>query len=407
MGATIRPLLQSLVDKDYKVKVITNRKNSNIASFEVESGIEIHRVDDTRQLVRDKIVNSKIMKKKILNPAKYIALKSLGFFFYGFLGLFEPQYEYAGWLDSKIMKLAEELITDGFTTVLTISHPFKSHKIGLKLKRKYMDRIKWFMYEFDPLSMNDSNKKNLKRNWNYRLEHKCMAFSDTILLTPELYASYIATSFKRYESKMFEVPYPSLNPNEYLDIPKADFFSENTINCLFSGRLYEKIRSPQKAIEIFLSLDSCIRLYFMTDIVGKQLVKKYDLCNIIDIIDFLPLEESIAVQKDANIFVNIGNETEHQVPGKVFELMSLRKPIIHFCSRGHDTSIKYLKAYPLILFVPWNFDIEEQKRRIQNFCFENRYKTVSKKEIEKQLPNYISSYSKSKFLSILIDRGSR
>jgi hypothetical protein len=50
----------------------------------------------------------------------------------------------------------------------------------------------------------------------------------------------------------------------------------------------------------------------------------------------------------ANVLVNIGNSTPHQLPSKIVEYMMTGKPILNVVQRPNDPSGDVLGAYPLV-----------------------------------------------------------
>ena len=53
--------------------------------------------------------------------------------------------------------------------------------------------------------------------------------------------------------------------------------------------------------------------------------------------------------EESDILINIGNTIDNQVPSKIFDYISKRKPIINLYKISNCPSLKYLKKYPLAL----------------------------------------------------------
>lgn len=57
-------------------------------------------------------------------------------------------------------------------------------------------------------------------------------------------------------------------------------------------------------------------------------------------------EKAAHAMKEANILVNIGNNTSYQLPSKVVEYASTGKAILNLVKTESDSSIPFFDAYP-------------------------------------------------------------
>jgi hypothetical protein len=55
--------------------------------------------------------------------------------------------------------------------------------------------------------------------------------------------------------------------------------------------------------------------------------------------------------RDADILVNIGNATPHQLPSKLVEYAAAARPILNLASATDDTAVAFLVAYPSALTI--------------------------------------------------------
>ena len=92
-------------------------------------------------------------------------------------------------------------------------------------------------------------------------------------------------------------------------------------------------------------------------------------------------EECDNALKNSNIIINIGNQIANQTPSKVFEYISLGKPIINFYNIDNDTSKKVLDKYPLVLNIYKDFN-NEDKKLFEAFCELNKDKYLTFEEIK-------------------------
>ena len=124
-----------------------------------------------------------------------------------------------------------------------------------------------------------------------------------------------------------------------------------------------------KSINIPFKIIICYGGYELVDNILNE-YKQFFKDNLI-LFKNKPKEECDKILNEANIIINIGNEIANQIPSKVFEYISLGKPIVNFFSIQNDTSKKVLKNYPLVLNIYKEYTIEDVKR-FEFFCQKNR-----------------------------------
>ena len=102
----------------------------------------------------------------------------------------------------------------------------------------------------------------------------------------------------------------------------------------------------------------------------------------------------------ADILVSIGNAVSFQTPGKIFEYMSMGKPIIHFQKIDQDPCLKYLQDYPMVLIIDEREnDAEEHAQRIIEFAEKYRGKNLTFEEVAECIPQYTSKNITTSFVS--------
>lgn len=401
VGITIRPLIAALKQDGYSISLITNNTDLNYGDYEIIDDVKIYRISDNRII---KIERAQVMLE---NHPLFLKLvkKIINFFYLYIFGIIKFERSYSGWNVNKIFKKANKLILEEeIGQILTISFPFKSHIAALKCKKKFKGNLKWTMYEFDPFALNESNRKclfinNKKRN----LETKVMSHADKIFLTPELYDSYSKDVFPSFKDKMISIPYATLKPSSTITFEEISIKKRKT-SCVFSGRLYQNIRNPELVVKLFDSVEDA-ELTFITDESGRSLIEQLNPSKNIKILPFMPYEENMKILKKCDILINIGNTTIYQVPGKLFELIGLGKPIIHFSSGAKDTSLKYLKKYPLSLIVDPNLDESKSINAITDFLQTYRGRRLSNDEIRVAMGEFTHENALKIFMNNLSNHG--
>lgn len=400
---SMEPLIKELAKK-YSIDLVTNRKRVNFKSVSNTTDLNIYRVDDYRSMNTNHVNSlTKINSAKHLQMITKIFGLILKVLYYIHYSLFAKEQVVAGWEEERVFNLILALDKKrDYDLVLSVSQPFQGHYIAEKFKDYKGDILKWVMYEFDPYAFNDQIRGNkLRKKRMYEDEKRLFEKSDIVLLTPELYKYYKNNNLFNITTKILELPYATMNKVQINNVHNF-LMKPDKINCLYTGSLYPKLRSPEKLLELFSEINNDIELTLMTN---------YSLNKIksLSVDDYTPnvlpfQERDIALYNvlNASILVNIGNTVEHQVPGKIFEYISTGKPIIHFSKIKNDPALRYFERYPTVLIInEWDFNKDEYIEKVKRFCLDNYNKSHTFEEILNYMGEYSSEVVKSKFMNII------
>ena len=89
--------------------------------------------------------------------------------------------------------------------------------------------------------------------------------------------------------------------------------------------------------------------------------------------------------------VNIGNTITNQLPSKLLDYISLRKPILNIYKIDECPTLEILKDYPLSLSVSENENVETASCKIEEFILSNIGKTVDVETVKKYYRDYFPS----------------
>ena len=126
-----------------------------------------------------------------------------------------------------------------------------------------------------------------------------------------------------------------------VDVPHT--YSEK-LRLVYTGTFYRGERDPS---ELFKALSEMDEIDIELTIAGRNDefvtdARKYGLLgNRVNYLGYLKYEESIRIQQEGDVLVHIGNQSRNQVPGKVYEYLGARKPILAIL-RNPDDEIKDL-----------------------------------------------------------------
>jgi spore coat polysaccharide biosynthesis predicted glycosyltransferase SpsG len=103
-------------------------------------------------------------------------------------------------------------------------------------------------------------------------------------------------------------------------------------------------------------------------------------------------DKALEAQETSNILLSMGNKDSAFVPSKIFEYISTRKKIIHFCFSQQDSSIPYYRKYKNCLIVNVNDDLNEKIRNLKEF-FAIPEKRITYSELKDTFPECEPQYT--------------
>ncbi len=134
----------------------------------------------------------------------------------------------------------------------------------------------------------------------------------------------------------------------------------SALRLVFIGRLYRTIRNPQSLLTMFRDAlanspaERPWQLHFLGDVeecnhefetVRELIGRSIFLHGEVD------RQRADAARLAADILVNIGNSTPHQLPSKLVEYVASGKPVLNVVQHEDDTSRQILDHYPRTLTI--------------------------------------------------------
>lgn len=242
--------------------------------------------------------------------------------------------------------------------VITVSHPFSGHMVGLGLKRAF-PALRWIVDVGDPFSIDStvaSNNPILYRRRNQRAEQAVLANSDAISVTVEGCRKIFSDDFTINADKILVIP-PLLSLSPDIAGGSAPFEKNGSIDLVYLGVLYAAIRRPDAVLALFARLHrqlKKIRLHFIGDIQGcDEDFDRYPELIGTAVFRHQAVARSrvAAVLASSDALINIGNDTSHQLPSKLVEYVAAGRPILNIVAQENDTSVDFLKTYPRALTI--------------------------------------------------------
>lgn len=349
-----KAIAEQLQMRGHEVHVLCASSGLNKAG----SGVTVHRVPDrllgglsrsTPGGNEPQRVNARSVSQYFKKRLRQIA-RSLWRFFYW------PDFA-CGWTFPAVKALRELRAKEQFDWIISSSHPFSGHLVAL-LCRHAEAKTRWLVDISDPycLMHEPSPYNRLLYGWlSKRVEERVIATADVLSVTTDSTAEIYEAAFPGCQSRMRVIgPLMSLPP-----VPPRARQPDGVLRLVYVGTLYRQLRSPTFLLACAEALKRAypdipleVHFYGALNDCGDQLAAFTDMAT--PFVFAHGMVDRVAVQQamvDADVLVNIGNDSEAQLASKVVEYMAVGRPILNIISIEKDTSDAALADYPSVLTI--------------------------------------------------------
>jgi hypothetical protein len=403
-------LSQEFVKNKHSVDVLSF-KNFGDPKYEKISGVNVFRSSDLLSTLKKKFKKNNYSKKKSNKKYRFYNLK---FIKNHVLKLFNSILNNLIWPDFAFMwyftsnkKAIQLLNKNQYNLIITVSHPFTSHLVGLKIKKKYPN-VFWIADSGDPFSfgsLSSSNNFNIYSSLNKIFENKVFLKANYLTVTTELTKDRYVDLFKNFSDKIKVIPplYDKASANNSNDLISLN---DNKIILSFFGALYKNIRNPKPLLNLLNLIVANNKL--LSDKIELHFYGEQNDC--IDIIEEYPLikknvfihglikkEDAYYKMKSSDILINIGNKTTYQLPSKIIDYVSVKKPILNICSINNDSVKNYLRLFPFV----FNYLPGEEIKPLINFIRSSKKIKINNNDVNYFLKNHYPEVISKKYLSLV------
>ena len=365
-------IARSLSAMGHEVDVVCARSVETPA-HEFVAGVEVHRVRDL--LIRRPASVATGQSTRV--PLLY----RLARWVYGYTWrkLYWPDSA-CGWFFPSVRLASMLLKNKRHNWLISVSHPFTGHLVGLALKRRNPE-LRWLVDIGDPFClMEDPSPNNaaLYRRLSLRTDLAVLREADVVSVTTSGTRDAYIGIFPEVAEKMYIVP-PMLSLPVEVE-PNSVRQKSTSLRLVYVGTLYRTLRSPLPLLELFERLVSLLpgihlELHFLGHINDcADIFNRYEhwVGSRIFVHGVVSRERAQGHMEDAHILINLGNRSSTQLPSKVIEYVAMGKPILNLATIRDDSSTRILATYPAALTVCMDgstiHDIEAHK--IANFVAE-------------------------------------
>ena len=374
----------------YQIHIICQRSSYVDEEKYCVGNVQLHYVSNRVNNLRNWCTWN-IREKRIYHLSKALLLLIRAY------GVFISYFVYPTRLSWLIDKYYNELCklerVTHIDVIISVSNPVCTHLAVLKFKKEFV-RSRWITYNTDPFTYYTKSystviNKQKRKKLNYKIESQYYEAADYNIFTEELFYSAIH-DFKICKKKCICFPYVF---SDFKFLNKTLFSNNELSVCklVYAGSLNKEIRNPEYALSVLRNVSGIeLCLYQAGDC--NDIISRYSSPHI-KVYDLLKRDQYVnLICNEADILVNIANNSNLQAPSKLLELLSTGKPVINFYYHK-NSQYKMIEKYPLGLNIGRNDMCAVEK--VQNFCKEFRGKLMNIEALKGLFPeNNIDNHLK-------------
>lgn len=231
--------------------------------------------------------------------------------------------EWRFWAARALPALLDRLQPD---LVLSSHEPATTLELGLQARRR---GFRWVADLGDPVLAGYTPRRWRRRA--HRVERATCTGADLLLLTNPAAAALLA---QRHGASTDVAILPQGFDRDARHASSSGLFDPARLELFYTGSFYQ-FRRPD-ALLAALTADPSIRLSVAAISVPENiLAAARQAPERIRLLGFLPHLDVLALQRQADVLINIANDDPSQIPGKFNEYLGARRPILHL-RKGDD-----------------------------------------------------------------------
>lgn len=356
-GICLRNIAEEYVKRGYTVYVISD-SNDGKDSVRFEKGVEVHSLREA--WYSEFLKKSENEKGKRLQHMAVSALRRL---------LLIPFYPNVSPLRSvKVYKTAKKIIEEREIDCVICSYrPFESLYAGVKLKRKYGEKIVVLNYHMDILSEPNTGN-SFVRDYQVLRARRVLKKESEIVDGVILPKTAIGKEHNHEKTIFTDFPvYVPMNHNE-----SSGFVFDNSFyNIAYIGTLNRSNRDPQYALDFFQRINKISEKKVMLHFWGKienDILSDFSKYDWIQYHGYIENVYVMDILRRADLLLNITNGTTYNMlPSKVVQLFAAKRPVINFVKHRDDCSLSYFDKYGYVQNIFEDRDYNGQVEQTMKF----------------------------------------
>lgn len=357
-----------------KVAEACQQRGHNV--YVLSQGYEKEKISSLNNIVKEYSIEPDFATN-IHNLFARIKLKSIGRFIYKLIFfLFTPIWPIrAPFYIVRLTKRVNYIIKNEKIDVVVLVHVSIEN---LLVAKKKLDNVVYVGYFLDLLVGGMKPSYMSEKMWKQKVqkaEKIVMELLDYGIMMKSAQNLYKDLASNSYLKKITFLDLPMLSKlMGDSNSERRQFFSKDDIVLLFTGSMANNVRDPHYILELVSRIRNAnIRFVIVGNSDYCDVINKYTLKDArIIFMGRKTHEESMKMMKEADFFVNIGNNFENMIPSKIFEYMSYKKPIISTFRIDNDPCLEPLVKYGLFIAIDERIDEDINAEKLENFIDKNR-----------------------------------
>ena len=236
------------------------------------------------------------------------------------------------WIKPSVDFLQDVIKLENIGTVITTGPPHSLHLIGLELKKR--TKIRWITDFRDPWTSIGYHKKlkltNASQAKHKKLEHLVLNEADKIIVT----SNTTRLEFSHITQKPITVITNGYDTSPGNSVALDVDFTISHIGSLLTGRNPLNLwKALSELIQEYPDFKKCFKLQ-LAGVISSDVLESiyfYGLQSYTKLLGYISHEEALQYQKKSQVLLLIeidSEETQGIIPGKVFEYMASKRPIL-------------------------------------------------------------------------------
>lgn len=244
------------------------------------------------------------------------------------------------WVKPSVSYLNRVLQKEKIETIITTGPPHSVHLIGYHLK--HSNSIHWIADFRDPWTSIGYHKKlrltSYAKRKHKRLESLVLNQADTIIVTSKT----TQKEFQELTKKPIAVITNGFDNKRMLGVELDEKFTISHIGSMLTGRNPENLwRILSELSQQYPDFKKALRLQFIGVVSNDVLhsLELHGLTSAVEVLGYVPHETALNFQEKSQVLLLVeidSEETKGIIPGKLFEYLSAKRPILGVGPEGWD-----------------------------------------------------------------------
>lgn len=381
------------LSNDYEVSVIT------LDGRKMGLEIEDHRNQRIVRSTTSGLMYRSIIETKILDERRYRII----LFLIRLKGYLMATFSRVNIDKKKVESYYTVLESIKPEVLIPICLPFESVIASITYKKQYKNVV-LIPFLFDRFTYNKSLQRNMlnltiKKRKHIKLEKEMEYYSNHIFAMHQLRENFEKVLLGKNDNITY-IEHPLLKE---LNIPERTINDEN-IRLIYGGALYKNYRTPEYLLKVFSYIKGEFLLKFFSSGNCEDLIAEYAQKDIrISRNGYVEVDVLEQEYSNADILISIGNFKSQNLASKIFEYMSLGKPIIHFYVNDKDPVLNLLNKYPLALLIDQKVqNVQSDAEKIKKFCIDSRNSQVGFDIVKDNFLDATPEFISKEFIDIIM-----